>query len=99
MLVANDIRNDSRVRKSAVSALRAGARVTLLGLGLDGERDDTNLAGVHLIRVPTSLAYTKGVSLRRRRLRRGRLLTGYRSINELRNARLRLDLTLIDLGH
>jgi glycosyltransferase involved in cell wall biosynthesis len=96
MLVGNDIRNDSRVRKSAVSAARAGARVTLLGLSINAGPEDSDLAGVHLMRVATPHVFVKGVAARRKRLRRSRRLTGYASIAEQRVARLRAELTLVD---
>jgi glycosyltransferase involved in cell wall biosynthesis len=99
MIVSNDVRTDSRVRKSAVSAARSGAKVTLLGLALDGVRDDVDLVGVHLIRLPAPLAFSKGVAARRKRQRRVRRLTGYASTDELRLARLRADLTQIDATH
>jgi glycosyltransferase involved in cell wall biosynthesis len=89
MLVANDIRTDSRVRKSAVSARRAGYRVTLLGFSSDDRYDDTDLTGVHVRRIPVTKDYVKGVTAALRRRRRGRRLVGYASVEELRAARIR----------
>jgi glycosyltransferase involved in cell wall biosynthesis len=99
MFVSNDVRTDSRVRKAAVSAARSGAKVTLLGLAIDGERDDEDLAGVHLIRLPAPLAMTKGFAARRKRQRRIRRITGYATTDELRLARLRADLTRVEADH
>ena len=43
MLVANDVRSDTRVRKSALAVAALGARVTVLGVTTGPRRWDTLL--------------------------------------------------------
>jgi glycosyltransferase involved in cell wall biosynthesis len=52
MLVANDVRTDTRVRKTALSASRAGLRVTVVGYSPDGVRHEACMGPCRLIRVP-----------------------------------------------
>src|SRR6266508_3883975 len=52
MLVANDIRTDTRVKKAAMSAARAGLRVTVVGYSPDAERHEVCMGPCRLIRVP-----------------------------------------------
>ncbi len=81
MVVANDITNDSRVRKEAVAIARAGARVTLLGLASDGQQSMGSLdGGALMVRIPAAFQL-RNERIRRRRARRiWRLpLVGYRT--------------------
>lgn len=52
MVVANDIRRDTRVLKSALALADAGHTVTILGLASSGFREDTQYGPVRIIRVP-----------------------------------------------
>jgi len=73
MLVANDIRRDTRVRKSALAVAAAGARVTVVGYAQDGHREETRLGPVTLLRVPVD--FVRRDQERQRRIqRRMRLL-------------------------
>jgi glycosyltransferase involved in cell wall biosynthesis len=98
MLVSNDVTIDARVRKSAVSAVRAGARVTLLGLARE-HPDEVWLDDVHLMRLEHDDIYTKGWGAARRRHRRIRNITGYPNVQELRLARLKVEHLRIDAAH
>lgn len=53
MLVANDVVNDVRVKKSAASAASVGYRVTVLGYSPTGSRTETSFGGATIIRVPS----------------------------------------------
>lgn len=75
MLVANDIRRDTRVRKSALAVAAAGARVTVVGYGKEGRREETTLGPVTLLRVPVEFA-RRDMERERRLKRRMRFLPG-----------------------
>jgi glycosyltransferase involved in cell wall biosynthesis len=69
MLVANDAATDSRVRKSALAAAAAGARVTLVAYSSDGRRTDSALGPVRISRVPVDFVLrdaARARALRRR---------------------------------
>jgi glycosyltransferase involved in cell wall biosynthesis len=59
MLVGNDIRNDARVKKSAVSLVRLGCRVTLVGRSASGVREEAEMSGVQVVRVPVPWVHRK----------------------------------------
>ena len=73
MLVANDIRRDTRVRKSALAVAAAGARVTVVGYAVGGRREQTTMGPVTLLRVPVEFVRRDRARHRRWR-RRMRLL-------------------------
>lgn len=52
MIVGNDIRRDTRVKRTAASLVRAGYQVTVVGRSLGDEREQSELAGAAVIRVP-----------------------------------------------
>jgi glycosyltransferase involved in cell wall biosynthesis len=52
MLVGNDIRNDTRVLKTALALSDGGLEVTVLGYSSGGVREDTMLGQVRILRVP-----------------------------------------------
>jgi glycosyltransferase involved in cell wall biosynthesis len=54
MLVGNDIRNDTRVLKTALALGDSGLDVTVLGLGPDGVREETQLGPVRILRIPVA---------------------------------------------
>lgn len=54
MLVGNDIRNDTRVLKTALALADGGLDVTVLGYGSDGVREDTLLGSVRILRIPVA---------------------------------------------
>lgn len=69
MLVANDAATDARVRKSALAAAAAGARVTLVAYASDGRRSDSALGPVRITRVPVDFVLrdaARARALRRR---------------------------------
>ena len=68
MMVANDVANDTRVKKEAVALARAGLRVTLLGATSEAFPGDTWLGDVRIVRVP--VAFTRRDAAARRRLAR-----------------------------
>jgi glycosyltransferase involved in cell wall biosynthesis len=51
MMVANDVTNDSRVRKEAAAVAETGAEVIVLGVAADGVRSEELLDGAQIIRV------------------------------------------------
>jgi len=73
MLVANDIRRDTRVRKSALAVAAAGARVTVVGYAKEGRREETTLGPVTLLRVPVEFVL-RDLERQRRLRRRMRVL-------------------------
>jgi hypothetical protein len=83
MVVANDVRNDTLVRESALAVAALGARVTVVGVTTAPRRWDTVLgvtegsasAGgeVRVVRVPVDFALSRARSERRARLRCGEL--------------------------
>ncbi len=52
MLVGNDIRNDTRVLKTALALSDGGLEVTVLGYSSSGVREDSMLGQVRILRVP-----------------------------------------------
>ncbi|HYO20169.1 MAG TPA: glycosyltransferase family 4 protein [Dermatophilaceae bacterium] len=66
MLVGNDIRNDTRVLKSALALADGGLDVTVLGYGSDGVREDTQLGGVRILRIPVDWRSRDDAGLRGR---------------------------------
>ena len=54
MLVGNDIRNDTRVLKSALALSDGGLEVTVLGYSSSGFREESTLGDVRMIRVPVA---------------------------------------------
>lgn len=89
MLAGNDVRNDGRIRKTALSLARLGLRVTLVGLAPDGLRTTTHLGPVTIVRLP--VAWTLRDASRERRARRRTLprVVGYRTPGEESAARTR----------
>jgi glycosyltransferase involved in cell wall biosynthesis len=51
MLVANDVTNDSRVRKEAAALVEAGVQVTVFGISTTGEQSREMLDGAMVVRV------------------------------------------------
>lgn len=74
MIVGNDIRNDSRVLKTALALSDAGLQVTVLGLSSSGMRRETHLGDVRIFRVPVAWRLRDGQK-RRRQARRALLPT------------------------
>jgi glycosyltransferase involved in cell wall biosynthesis len=54
MVVGNDIRNDTRVLKTALALSDGGMEVTVLGFSPVGLREETELGQVRILRVPVS---------------------------------------------
>lgn len=52
MIVGNDVTVDQRVKKIALTVALAGPKVTVVGLSTTGERWETHIGPVHIIRVP-----------------------------------------------
>lgn len=73
MLVGNDIRNDTRVLKTALALSDGGLEVTVLGYASGGVREETMLGRVRIIRVPVAWSMRdhlvrRGVHVRRSRV-------------------------------
>jgi len=66
MLVGNDIRNDTRVLKSALALSHGGLDVTVLGYGSAGVREETDLGAVRILRVPVQWRFRDAATARRR---------------------------------
>ncbi|WP_051426100.1 glycosyltransferase family 4 protein [Jiangella gansuensis] len=79
MLVANDVSNDSRVKKEALAVAETGARVTVIGAASDGRRSIEPLGKALILRIPVAfrLRDERNRGRRRRRTWRPPLL-GYR---------------------
>ena len=92
MVVGNDVSTDNRVLRSATTLARAGARVTVVGLSPSGERGETMLGDVHIVRVPVAFALRDARQERRAARRARRLPFGYRTETQENAARLRLQL-------
>lgn len=65
MLVGNDIRNDTRVLKSAQALSEGGLDVTVLGYASAGVREESSLDRVRLLLVPVPWARRDGARQRR----------------------------------
>ena len=65
MLVGNDIRNDTRVLKSAQALSEGGLDVTVLGYASAGVREESKLGRVRLLLVPVPWALRDGAKQRR----------------------------------
>jgi len=91
MIVGNDINTDTRVKKTALSMARAGARVTVLGLSTSAMRTTAMLGPVTVLRVPVAFdlrdARTKRLE---RRWGRQLLRVGYPDSTARRAAALRV---------
>lgn len=74
MIVGNDIRNDSRVLKTALALSDAGLQVTVLGTSSSGMREETQLGDVRILRIPVAWRLRDGQK-RRRQARRALLPT------------------------
>ncbi|HEX3002629.1 MAG TPA: glycosyltransferase family 4 protein, partial [Angustibacter sp.] len=70
MMVANDVSRDTRVRKSALAVAAAGARVTVVGYAPDGQRHESRLGDVTVIRVPVPFVLRDRALAARARRRR-----------------------------
>jgi glycosyltransferase involved in cell wall biosynthesis len=70
MLADNDVTNDSRIKKTALSAARLGAQVTVVALEPEGGRNEQLLEGVvRVIRVPIKKGAAEPFRTRHRRPR------------------------------
>jgi glycosyltransferase involved in cell wall biosynthesis len=56
MIVANDVTNDARVKKSAYSVAHLGFDVTIIAVARDGVRSETSMGPVSIVRVPVRFA-------------------------------------------
>lgn len=92
MLVGNDIRVDTRVKKTAASLARMGMQVTLIGYGAHGRREESELAGVRVIRVPIAWRF------RDQPEKRPRFAVGYRRQSDALLARMKLARRRTDLA-
>ena len=88
MLVSNDGRNDTRVRKEALAVAATGAEVVLLALAPDGKRAQSWLGPVRIIRVPVQFTLRVG-QRERARERRARGLPLLRPLAPERDEELR----------
>lgn len=73
MLVGNDIRNDTRVLKSALALSDGGLEVTVLGYASSGIREEAMLGRVRIIRVPVAWQLRDKAVSRRQAVRRSRV--------------------------
>ena len=91
MIVGNDINSDTRVKKTALSMARAGARVTVLGLSPSKMRTTAMLGPVTVLRVPVAFDLRKARTKRlQRRWGRKLLRVGYPDSTARRAAALRV---------
>src|SRR5512146_1108070 len=101
MVVANDVRSDTRVRKSALAVAALGVRVTVVGVTTAPRRWDTLLdvpaldvpapsGGVRIVRVPVDFVRSRNRKDRRARRHRGEfsLLTADPAAEALARRRL-----------
>ncbi|MEU8225083.1 glycosyltransferase [Kribbella sp. NPDC048915] len=104
MLVANDVTNDSRVRKEAAALAETGAEVTVLGVAGGGQPPREMLDGALIVRVPVPYALRDERKRRRTARRDWRPpLVGYRhrSTYVARSQRISAELKELkaDSGH
>jgi glycosyltransferase involved in cell wall biosynthesis len=64
MIVANDVTSDSRVQKTAIAAAAAGFRVTVVGMSTIADRQEDDLQGATVIRVPVPFTLKKAAKAR-----------------------------------
>lgn len=88
MLVSNDARNDTRVRKEALAVAAAGAEVVLVAFAADGRREQSWLGPVRLVRVPVDFTL-RDAERERARARRTRGLPLLRPLTQDRDDELR----------
>ena len=79
MLAGNDVAADTRIRKTALSAARLGARVTLIAYASDGRRSTRNMGPVTVLRIPISWRSRDARNAARGRRRMPPNLVGYRT--------------------
>nr|WP_231126250.1 glycosyltransferase [Motilibacter aurantiacus] len=89
MLAANDVATDTRIRKAALSLARLGLDVTLLAYAPEGERSESWIGPVRVLRVPVVWGLRDTVRERRERRRATPRVLGYASRFEEREARVR----------
>src|SRR5437762_1359615 len=69
MLVANDVSNDTRVKKEALAVSAMGLDVTILGMASEKHPGDSRMGPVRITRVPIAFENRERHRLRRRKLR------------------------------
>jgi glycosyltransferase involved in cell wall biosynthesis len=69
MLVANDVSNDTRVKKEALAVSAMGLDVTILGMASEKHPGDSRMGPVRIVRVPIAFENRERHRLRRRRFR------------------------------
>ncbi len=113
MIVGNDVTVDQRVKKIALTVALAGPKVTVVGLSTTGERWETHIGPVHIIRVPVKFTQRdwarSGVSKRSAMspgLTAKRKYVAARTRRKLKQreiqaeiGRLRSDRTMVGRGH
>lgn len=73
MLVGNDIRNDTRVLKTALALSDGGLDVTVVGYGSAGIREETVLGRVRMLRVPVAWRLRDGAKAKHKAMRASRV--------------------------
>ena len=91
MMVANDVANDTRVKKEAIALARAGLRVTLLGASSAALPGDTWLGSIRIVRVPVMYLHQDAARLRRLARRQARPPLSSTARVDRAEARLRSD--------
>ncbi|NHC15463.1 hypothetical protein G9H71_16920, partial [Motilibacter sp. E257] len=89
MLAGNDVATDTRIRKTALSLARLGLDVTVVAYAPDGERSESMLGPVRVVRVPVVWGLRDSVRERRERRRTAPRVVGYATRFEEREARVR----------
>ena len=96
MVVSNDITNDARVKKEALTVARLGLRVTLLGMTTGTRRLVTRMGDVDVVRIPVRSS-SKAAALERRARRRRLALVGWPSPDARAAAEARLRYAELDI--
>jgi len=92
MLVANDVRADARVRKSALAVAALGVQVTVVGITSGARRETSRLGDVTIVRVPVDFVLRDRRRERRSRLHRGEIEWLTRDVDDEAVARRRVAL-------
>lgn len=90
MVVGNDVVTDNRVKKEAVALAEAGLRVTVVGYSPGGERTESELGPVRLVRVPVRWDVRDRIRRRNVTRRRFPIRIGYDTARDQLAARARV---------
>jgi glycosyltransferase involved in cell wall biosynthesis len=98
MIVGNDVRTDTRVKKTAIALARGGLQVTVVGYAPYGRRSESMLGPVRIIRVPVPMRLHDQRQLIRTRRRSAAPRVGFRDRKHEQAVRLRIDIQQLEIN-